>query len=132
MFGRKIAFVAVILYAAVIGCVMVSPESSTGSAAAAGAASRPAPVSGLVHIASQQPFCGVAVQLQRVDWVEEYKKTIDDIAADGADTVSLVVDARQENAESTDMYVDMRKTMTVPQLIRHHHPRQEQGISASS
>jgi hypothetical protein len=69
-----------------------------------------------VHIANQQPFCGVAIQLQRVDWVEEYKKLIDHIAADGADTVSLVVDARQENGESSMMYVDMRKTMTVPQL----------------
>ncbi|MGD0539956.1 MAG: hypothetical protein ABSB33_00425 [Tepidisphaeraceae bacterium] len=114
MFGRKIIIVAVVLYAAVVGCVMSSPESSTGNAASS--TSPDLPVTGLVHIAGQRPFCGVAVQLQRVDWVEEYKKTIDDIAADGADTVSLVVDARQENGESTYMYVDMRKTMTVPQL----------------
>jgi hypothetical protein len=118
MFGRKIAIVAVLLYAAVVGCVMTSSESSGSAAAGAGGgkSSAASPVSGLVKIANQRPFCGVAMRLQRVDWVEEYKKTIDDIAADGADTVSLVVDARQENAESTEMYVDMRKTMTVAQL----------------
>ena len=101
-----------------MGCVMSSPEPSSGSPSTGGTAKSAVlpPVTGLVHIANQRPFCGIAMQLQRVDWVEEYKKTIDDIAADGADTVSLVVDARQENAESTDMYVDMRKTMTVPQL----------------
>jgi len=118
MFGRKIAIVAILLYAAVMGCVMSSPEASSGSQSPRGggkSAVQP-PVTGLVHITNQRPFCGIAMQLQRVDWDEEYKKTIDDIAAEGADTVSLVVDARQENAESTDMYVDMRKTMTVPQL----------------
>jgi hypothetical protein len=115
MLGRRIVIVAIVLYAAVMGCVMTSPHSPTVTADSAGTAAAP-PVTGLVHIAGQQPFCGVDVRLQRVDWVEEYKKTIDEIAADGADTVCLVVDARQENAESTAMYVDMRKTMTVPQL----------------
>ncbi|HEX4054657.1 MAG TPA: hypothetical protein VHX86_10370 [Tepidisphaeraceae bacterium] len=114
MLGRKIVIVAAVLYAAVVGCVMSSSEPSSGSSG--GSAPVEQPVTGLVRIAGQRPFCGVAVQLQRVDWVEEYKKTIDEIAADGADTVSLVVDARQENGESTIMYVDMRKTMTVPQL----------------
>jgi hypothetical protein len=118
MFGRKIAIVAILLYAVVMGCVMSSPEATSGSsaAAAAGKSAAQAPVTGLVHVANQRPFCGVSIRLQRVDWVEEYKKTIDDIAADGADSVQLIVAARQENAESTEMYVDMRKTMTVPQL----------------
>lgn len=118
MMGRKIIVVAVILYAAVMGCVMSASTSPTSSATGAGNGGSESnqPVNGLVHIDNQKPFCGVAMQLQRVDWVKEYEKTIDDIAADGADTVSLVVDARQENAESTRMYVDMRMTMTVPQL----------------
>jgi hypothetical protein len=125
MFGRKITVIALILYAVVMGCVMSSSGPSSGTSVAGGigagggetsrVGSLPPP-SGLVHIADQRPFCGVSIRLQRVDWVEEYKKTIDDIASDGADTVQLVVDARQENAESTEMYVDMRKTMTVPQL----------------
>jgi hypothetical protein len=119
MFGRKIVIVALALYAAVVGCAISMTESSTTttSAGAPGkAATTEPPVSGLVHIANQRPFCGMAMQLQRVDWLQEYEKTIDDIAAEGADTVSLVVDARQEDAESTCMYVDMRKTMTVQQL----------------
>jgi hypothetical protein len=41
---------------------------------------------------------------------------IDKIAEEGADTVLFVVDARQDNSFSTKMYVDMRTTMTVPQL----------------
>jgi hypothetical protein len=118
MVGRKIILIAVVLYAAVVGCVVSSstrPESSTVGAADS-PTSATQPVTGLVHIDNQRPFCGVAIQLQRVDWVPEYEQLIDQIAADGADTVSLVVDARQENAESTRMYVDMRMTMTVPQL----------------
>jgi hypothetical protein len=109
MLGRKIVIAAAILYAVAMGCAMSSSTSPTGGA------TEPA-VTGLASIKGLHPYCGVAMQLQRVDWVEEYCKTIDDIAADGGDTVSLVVDARQENAESTCMYVDMRKTMTVPQL----------------
>jgi hypothetical protein len=120
MLGKKIALVALLLYALVMGCAMWSAEAparnspSHADSDSAGSATAIAP--SLVHIANQRPFVGVAMQLQRVDWVEEYKKTIDDIAAEGADTVSLVVDARQENGSSTIMYVDMRKTMTVPQL----------------
>jgi hypothetical protein len=119
MFGRKIVIVALVLYAAVVGCAISMSESSTTTTSAGGpekAATTEAPVSGLVRISNQRPFCGMAIRLQRVDWLQEYKKTIDYIAADGADTVSLVVDARQENGESTCMYVDVRKTMTVQQL----------------
>jgi hypothetical protein len=119
MFGRKIIFVALLLYAAVMGCVMSATDTSSTSPSVSAddnPTAGPAPAPQLVHIANQRPFCGVAIRLQRVDWVKEYEQTIDQIAADGADTVSLVVDARQENAESTCMYVDMRKTMTVPQL----------------
>jgi len=118
MFGRKIVVAAIVVYAAVMGCVMTaseSPSASSSSSQSSLPTTQP-PVTNLVQVANLRPFCGFAMQLQRVDWVEEYKKTIDDLAADGADTVSLVVDARQENAESTEMYVDMRKTMTVPQL----------------
>lgn len=118
MFGRKIAVVALILYAVVMGCVMTSKDSSATPSTAdepQGTDNQP-PVTGLVQIPNQRPFCGVSIRLQRVDWVSEYEKTIDRIAADRADTVQLIVDGRQENAESTEMYVDMRKTMTVPQL----------------
>jgi hypothetical protein len=107
MLGRKILIAALVMYAVAVGCVA---WPSADKAAVTTVDPNLVPTTGL------KPFTGVAIQLQRVDWVEEYKKTIDDIAADGADTVSLVVDARQENAASTKMYVDMRKTMTVPQM----------------
>ncbi|MDP9174608.1 MAG: hypothetical protein M3O30_12195 [Planctomycetota bacterium] len=111
MFGRSILVLAAVLYLSVIGCVVLGGSSSQSEAA-----KTTEPVNNLVSVAGLHPFCGIAMQLQRVDWVEEYKKTIDRIAAEGADTVSLVVDARQENGLSTRMYVDMRLTMTVPQL----------------
>ncbi len=74
------------------------------------------PITGLASIKGLKAYCGIAIQLQRVDWVKDYEKTIDDAANDGADTVSLVVDARQENSLSTFIYMDVRKTMTNIQL----------------
>src|SRR5208282_581876 len=56
------------------------------------------------------------IQLQRVDWVQKYNDLIDRVAYDGADTVSLVVDARQENFQSNFMYIDVRLTMSDAQL----------------
>jgi hypothetical protein len=110
MSGRKILVVAGVIYLCVVFGVIFDAASRRQSATAAETPND------LVKIDGLHPYCGVAMQLQRVDWIEEYKKTIDHIAADGADTVSLVVDARQENATSVRMYVDMRMTPTVPQL----------------
>jgi hypothetical protein len=112
MFGRKIIPFAIVLYAGVLGCVMWPAEKSAVTLTPA----EEGPIPNLVPVTGLSPYCGIALRLQRVDWVDEYEKTIDKIADDGADTVSLVVDARQENGSSTQMYVDMRKTMTVPQL----------------
>lgn len=111
MLGKRILIAAGLVYAIVLGCVLWPSPSPADNASGGGEA-----VTGLSDLTNLRPYCAVAMQLQRVDWVEEYKKTIDDIAADGADTVSLVVDARQENYQSDFMYVDMRKTMTVAQL----------------
>src|SRR5207248_474919 len=60
--------------------------------------------------------------IQRVDWIDKYKESIDEIAAVGCDTVSLVLDTRQENAESSHIYLDMRMTPTpekLAELIQH-------------
>jgi hypothetical protein len=62
------------------------------------------------------------MEIQRLDWIDKYKKSIDEIAALGADTVQLVVDTRQENGASARIYLDLRMTPTVEQLtdlIRH-------------
>lgn len=58
------------------------------------------------------PFRGVAMQIQRVDWMDKYKKSMDEVAALGADTVLLVVEGRQENGTSNIIYLDMRLTPT--------------------
>jgi hypothetical protein len=62
------------------------------------------------------PYRGVAMQIQRVDWIPQYEKSMDEIAEDGADTVLLVIDSRQENGTSSHIYLDMRMTPTPEQL----------------
>ena len=111
---------AVVVYLAVLGCVIfparISGETPNGSD------SRPfravntgAPLTGL-------PYRGIAMLLERTDWTEEYKKSIDEIAGTGADTVMFVIDARQENGTSNRIYLDMRMTPTpekLADLIKH-------------
>jgi glycosyl hydrolase family 113 len=108
MIGKKIWIIAPALYIAVMLGACWHGDS-------VGATAEAPPV--VVHsLSGLRPYCGVAIQLQRVDWVLLYKKLIDHVAADGADTVSLVVDARQENFQSQFMYMDVRKTMSDAQL----------------
>lgn len=110
---------AATVYLAVLGCV-IFPSQSTGKSP--NGIDRPfvspfnnAPLTGL-------PYKGIAMQIQRVDWMDEYKKSVDEIAAVGADTVLFVVDARQENGSSNRIYLDMRMTPTpdkLGDLIKH-------------
>ena len=113
---------AVAAYVAVLGCV-IFPSTTGGRAAANGNGDhRPfrsvptgQPLTGL-------PYRGAAMQIQRTDWIEEYKQSIDEIADVGCDTVLFVIDARQENGDSTRIYLDLRMTPTVAQcneLIKH-------------
>jgi hypothetical protein len=111
-FGLIIA--AATVYMAVLGCV-IFPSETTGKTPN-GSPERPfryvptgAPLTGL-------PYKGVAMQIQRVDWMEEYKKSIDEVAGLGADTLMFVVDARQENGQSSRIYLDMRATPTPEKL----------------
>lgn len=62
------------------------------------------------------PYRGVAIQIQRVDWIDKYKQCIDDAAALGADTVSLVIDTRMENGSSSHVWLDLRSTPTPEKL----------------
>lgn len=100
---------AATVYLAVLGCV-IFPSQSNGKAPPFENAATHAPLTGL-------PYKGIALQIQRVDWIEEYKKSIDEIAAVGADTVEFVVDARQENGTSSRIYLDMRMTPTPEKLM---------------
>jgi hypothetical protein len=116
MLGRKLIGTAVLVYAAVLGCVVwpgsapaEAPAQPDGTAAVANGGGRADPRSVL-------PIRGVAMQIQRVDWTDKYKHNIDEIADLGADAVSLVVDTRQENGSSSRIYLDMRITPS-PEML---------------
>jgi len=100
---------AATVYLAVLGCV-IFPSQSNGKSPPFENAATHAPLTGL-------PYKGIALQIQRVDWIDEYKKSIDEIAAVGADTIEFVVDARQENGTSSRIYLDMRMTPTPDKLM---------------
>src|SRR2546430_16577408 len=114
MIGRGAIIAAVLRYLAVVGCVVwpAAPGArlarktvveSSAEAPAAALPRDPEPARDTPREtsrpladrpgASGPPFCGVAMQLQRIDLIDEYEKSIDEIAALGADTVSIVVDA---------------------------------------
>ncbi len=122
MARRAIVLVAVFAYLAIFGCVAWSgADAPTVPTAVVENAPMPSEHSSQMLLKAL-PFRSVAMQVQRVDWIDKYKKSIDEIAAVGADTVLLVVDARQENGESSRIYLDMRMTPTPDQLgalIRH-------------
>ena len=104
---------ALFLYATVIGCVMWPNASQAGGG---GAAPRPGNNQAMTLAVNGLPYRGVGMQIQRVDWIDKYEQSIDQIADLGADTVLLVVDSRQENGTSSRIYLDMRMTPTPPQL----------------
>src|SRR5438132_646941 len=103
MLSRGLIGAAVAVYLIVLGCVMMpsdapakklsvaseTPESTDQQPAANGGAVLPDP-----KFAGALPYKGAAMQIQRVDWIDKYKQGIDEIAALGLDTVSLVVDTR--------------------------------------
>ena len=110
MMGRWIFIAALVCYGLVVGCVVLSGNGTTtaGHTVASHFHSTTIPA-GL-------PYRGVAMQIQRVDWIDKYEQSIDEIADVGADTVLLVVDSRQENGTSSHIYLDMRMTPTPDQL----------------
>ena len=118
MFARITLIIAAVLYLVVLGCVASTPAEERRPAVPAEQfppATRPNSLDGL-------PLRAVGIQVQRVDWMDRYKQSIDEIAALGADAVKIVVDARQENGTSSKIYLDMRMTPAAEQLadlIRH-------------
>lgn len=110
MIQKAVCGLAVALYAIVVGCSLQTPATAGGPDPA---------VPGPAYTATQAaglPYRCVGMQIQRVDWLDKYKKSVDEIAALGADTVKFVVDARQENGSSSRIYLDMRMTPTPEQL----------------
>jgi hypothetical protein len=130
VFGRGIIIAAVATYLAVVGCVMW-PAAHGVRVAEAGEREEPramalvdASVPGAPRPPAARPklaglpYRGVAMQVQRIDLIDQYEKSIDEIADLGADTVSIVVDARQENGSSSRIFIDVRMTPTPEQLLR--------------
>ncbi|GIW75073.1 MAG: hypothetical protein KatS3mg104_0136 [Phycisphaerae bacterium] len=115
MYYRWMFGFAMGVYLFVVGCAWVSPTpvnegpSGRGSSVSVSADSPRKMVEGL-------PYRAIGMQIQRIDWMDRYKQSIDEIAAVGADTVKFVVDARQENGGSSRIYMDIRTTPTPAQL----------------
>jgi hypothetical protein len=111
MIGRRVVIAAVAVYLIVLGCVVLpSGSAARGPAGSTRAVWSPA------TLPTGLPYRGVGMQIQRVDWIDRYEKSMDQIAALGADTVLLVVDSRQENGRSSHLYLDMRMTPTPDKL----------------
>jgi len=116
MTGKVFIGLAVVCYLAAVGCVL-APNGSGNSSVFAGAKPRTSSTNRVPINSADLPYRGVAMQLQRVDWTDEYKKSIDEIVDVGADTISLVVDSRQENVTSTRIYLDQRTTPSAENLL---------------
>ena len=123
MLSRGMIGAAVAVYLIVLGCVMMPSDAPAKKMSVASDTLDPPPAanSGAVltpdpKFAGALPFKGAAMQIQRVDWIDKYKQSIDEIAALGLDTVSLVIDTRQENGSSSRIYLDMRMTPTPEKL----------------
>src|SRR5688500_13620431 len=110
MLGRGVILATVAIYVIVLGCVMLPSESPAKklSTNGSGDSTERGPRGRDRAWSAALPYKGAAMQIQRVDWIDKYKQSMDEIAALGLDTVSLVIDTRQEDAESSYIYLDMR------------------------
>ena len=118
-----VVVLAVGVYLAVAGCVVLSSGTSGGGAAADPADEQPILAKGRVE---GLPYRGFAMQVQRIDDMMDYGRCVDKIAAIGADTVEFVVDSKQENGSSTQIFLDMRGEPTpdkLGELIDYAHSR---------
>ena len=110
-----IVLVAIGVYVIVLGCVILPAGTSQSRAAAPNAA--PTHTTSAISVSREGlPYRCVGMQIQRLDWIDKYKQSVDEIAAIGADTVKFVVDTRVETVRSTRVYMDLRMTPTAEQL----------------
>ena len=71
-------------------------------------------------------FRGIALQLHSSSPTRKYADRIDEIAATGANTLSLIVHGYQENCSSSSIFIDARKIpprRRIKDLIAHAHKR---------
>lgn len=109
--SRLIYTLWIAMFALVVGCALWP----SGATAQRTTPTTNLPTTGPTDMAGF-PYRGVAIQVQRMDWMDRYKTSIDEAAEIGADTVSLVIDTRMENGKSSKVWLDMRFTPTPEQL----------------
>src|SRR6185503_4651471 len=124
MLSRGLIGAAFAVYLIVLGCVMMPSDAPAKKLSASGTSAETTEVQIAPNpkFAGALPYRGGAMQIQRVDWIEKYKQGIDEIAALGLDTVSLVVDTRMENGHSSQIWLDMAMTPTpdkLAEIIKH-------------
>ena len=120
-----IVAVAVLAYAGIVGCVM---WPSQATAAHQGSGSGPDDETPIRPTGKLEglPYRGIAMQVQRIDNVMDYGRSLDKIAALGADTVLFVVDSKQENGKSIRIFLDMREEPSpekLGELIQYAHSK---------
>ncbi|QOV92282.1 glycoside hydrolase family 113 [Humisphaera borealis] len=110
---KAVITTAVVLYAAVMGCVLMP-----------GGTNRPAPTADPVDAApplraklTGLPLRGIATSMVHPENLPAYFKVVDEVVATGADTIEIVVAGRQENGSSTQIFVDQRYTASKEQLL---------------
>src|SRR4051812_43408022 len=99
MLTRLIIPAALLLYVLAVGCALTQSHGAEPTTHSSENYT-PVPLPTSQGSWSGLPFCGAGMQIQRVDWIEQYKKSIDEVAAIGGDTILLVIDTRMENGTS--------------------------------
>ena len=121
-----IVVVAAAAYLGVMGCVMLGTPPATGKQPGSSESHDVEPIIAPTGKLEGLPYRGVAMQVQRIDNVMDYGRSLDRIAELGADTVLFVVDSKQENGTSTCIFLDMRQEPSpekLGQLIQYAHSK---------
>jgi hypothetical protein len=117
MVRRAIVFVSVVVYFAAVGCV-VWPDNHVARDSGDDH-SQVGPITPGEAVPARttgMPYRGIAMQVQRIDRLSDYSKSIDQIAGVGADTVEFIIDNYQENGSSTQIYIDQRTSPSADRL----------------
>lgn len=110
---RIVVGFAALAYVVLAGCSFFTSKSEADTSASSSRTTH-----ALTSAVAREglPYRCIGMQIQRVDWMDKYKESLDEIAAVGADTVKFVVDSRQENGSSSRIYLDLRMTPSAEQL----------------
>ncbi len=85
---------------------------------------RPAPL----RPSAASEFRGFALQMHNGDDAHPYEQYVDEIAASGANTLSLIVHGYQDNGSSQSIFIDSRKTPPDKRIIALANRAREKGL----